>query len=174
MAFEELHARALYGFQIRVAGCFAVIQPGQEFQLREQMIGRCPAIDLQAKVLVVELVFEHHVAGRAIQQPGAFEQRTSRLWQARFKQVDIERAQFRQRSRYGFAELGKALQMALVGIPEREAEDCPGVYCARYHIVKYFLPSRSCWEPFQMATANGVPAFRSGTCRVTDHLPLAY
>jgi hypothetical protein len=84
--FQELGARALHRFQVSVAGGFAVIQPGQKLQLREQVIGRRPAIDLQAEVLIVEFVLEHYVARRAVQQPGAFEQRTSRLRQARFKQ----------------------------------------------------------------------------------------
>jgi hypothetical protein len=130
--FQELGARALHGFQVPVAGGLAMIQPGQEFQLREQVIGRRPAVDLQAEVLIVEFVFEDHIAGRAIQQPGTFEQWASRLRQARFKQVDIERAQFCERARYGLAEIGKALQMALVGIRQSEAENCPRVYCARY------------------------------------------
>lgn len=47
--FQELGARTLHGFQVRIAGGFAVIQPGQEFQLRQQVIGRRPAVDLQAE-----------------------------------------------------------------------------------------------------------------------------
>jgi hypothetical protein len=117
--FQELGARTLHGFQVRIAGGFAVIQPGQEFQLRQQVIGRRPSVDLQAEALIVELVFEYHVARRAIQQPGAFEQRTPRLRQAGFEQVDIERAQFFERGWRGFAKVAKARQMALVGIPQR-------------------------------------------------------
>src|SRR5215467_6680785 len=64
--------------------------------------------------------------------------------------------------------------MLCVGVSERKPENHPSVYCARYHMLKYFLPSRSCCEPFQMATANGVPAFRPGTCKVTAHLPAEY
>ena len=73
MAFQEVGTRALQGVRVCIAGGFAVIQPSQEFQLREQVIWRGSAVDLQAEVLIVEFVFEHHVAGWVIQQPGTFE-----------------------------------------------------------------------------------------------------
>ena len=37
------------------------------------MVRRRAAIDLQPESLVVKLVFEHHLAGRTIQQPGALQ-----------------------------------------------------------------------------------------------------
>ena len=49
VAFQELGARALHRFHICVSGGLAMIQPGQEFQLREQVIGCRAAVDLQAE-----------------------------------------------------------------------------------------------------------------------------
>src|SRR5262249_15911791 len=144
---------------------FAVVQPCQEFQLCQQMIGRCTAVDFETESLVVELVFEHDLACRAIQKPGAFEQRTPWLGKSGFKKVDVARAQVDERDGRRLAEFGEALEMPFIGISEREPENSPGIYCARYHMLKYFLPSRSCCAPFQMATANGVPAFRAGICK---------
>src|ERR1039457_7236530 len=138
------------------------------------MIWGCAAVDFQAEVLVEDLILEHHFAGRTVQEPGALEQRAARLRQAGFEQVDIERAQFLQRAGHIFAEFAEALKVALAGIGQGEAENGPGVQRARYHTVKYFLPSRSCCAPFQTAMANAVPAGRSCNCMTTVHLPAAY
>jgi hypothetical protein len=70
-----------------------MIQPRQEFQLREQMIGRRLGMDLQTKVLIEKLVLQHHIARRTIQQPGALQQGAARLRQPGLKQIDIERPQ---------------------------------------------------------------------------------
>jgi hypothetical protein len=60
VAFQEFGARPFQRCGIGVAGGQAMIQPCQEFQLREQMIGRGPGVDFQAEILIEQLVFQHH------------------------------------------------------------------------------------------------------------------
>src|ERR1019366_2471332 len=151
-----------------------MIEPGQEFQLREQMIGRGLGMDFQAEILIEKLVLQHHIARWTIQQPGAFEQRAAGLRQPGLKQINIERPQLLQCAGDVVAKLREALQVALVGIGQSEAQDRPVVQRSGCHMEKYFRPSRSSWLPFQIATATGVPGGRSGSCMVTAHLPAAY
>src|ERR1019366_9328209 len=159
---------------IGVPGGETMIEPGQEFQLREQVIGRGLGKDFQTEVLIEKLVLQHHVARRTIQQPGAFEQRAARLRQPGLKQIDIERPQLRECAGDVFAKRRETFQVALVGIGQSEAENRPVVQRSGCHMEKYFLPSRSWWLPFQIATATGVPGGRSGSCMVTAHLPAEY
>jgi len=82
---QELAPGTAHRSQIGVSRRFAVIQPGQERQLCQQVVGRGAAVDLETEGVVVKLIFQHHFFRRPIQQPCAFQQRTSWLWQTGFE-----------------------------------------------------------------------------------------